>query len=156
VRAARLAPRDPGIRRALRLVAPADPAAQNSLWIAPFTPSELWLLGLVAWLSGWIGVIWSREFRGRWAVLLAGGALLALVSVGLDHWYRSPVAVVAINDQLRLSPHELAPTTGEITRLQTVRLETVRGRWAQVDAGAGQRGWIRQESVQPVAGTFPP
>jgi BatD DUF11 like domain len=156
VRAARLAPRDPGIRRALRLVAPADPAAQNSLWIAPFTPSELWLLGLVAWLSGWIGVIWSRELRGRWAVLLAGGALLVLVSIGLDRWYHAPVAVVAVNDQLRLSPHELAPATGEIARLQTVRLEAVRGRWAQVDAGAGQRGWIRQESVQPVAGTLLP
>ena len=155
VRAARLSPRDAGIRRALQLVAPADPGAANSLWVAPLTPSELWLLGLIAWLAGWAGILWMRQIRGRWVVLLAGGALLILLSEALARWYAAPLAVVGSNDQLRLSPHELAPAVGEVARLGTVRLGPGRGAWIRVDAGAGQRGWMRREGLQPIAGEFP-
>jgi len=155
VRSARLSPRDADIRRALQLVAPADPGAANSLWVAPLTPPELWLLGLISWLVGWAGILWTRQIRGRWVVLLAGGALLLLLSKALARWYAAPLAVVGSNEQLRLSPHELAPAVGEVSRLATVRLGPGRGGWIRVDAGAGQRGWMRREGLQPIAGEFP-
>ena len=155
VRAARLSPRDAGIRRALQLVAPADLAAANSLWVAPFAPSELWLLGVIAWLAGWAGILWMRQIRGRWIVLLVGGALLLLLGKVLDRWYSAPLAVVGSNEQLRLSPHELAPAVGEVSRLGTVRLGPGRGAWVRADAGAGQQGWMRREGLQPLAGEFP-
>ena len=63
--AARLTPRDRGVRRALGLVPPADASAVAALWIAPLNPDELALLGFVAWLTGAIGVLVGRRLRGR-------------------------------------------------------------------------------------------
>jgi hypothetical protein len=154
VRAARLSPRDGGIRRARLLVAPADQLAADDLRISPVTPPELWLLGLVAWLVGWAGIMWSRRLRGRWAVLLAGGALLAAAAAGVEHWYSARIAVVRVNQLLRLSPHELAPAVGEVPRLGTVHLSQARGDWVLVDAGASQRGWLRKDGLEPLAGFF--
>lgn len=150
-RGARLAPRDAGLRRALLLLPPADAAAGRWLWIAPFTPEELWLVGGVVWLVGWAGVVWTRRLRGRWVVLLAGGLVLFCASLALARWYRLPVAVAAGNAVLRLSPHELAPTVGEVPALGAVRLELERGAWYRVEAAGGQEGWMRAEDLEPVS-----
>ena len=152
VRAGRLAPRDGTVRRALLLVAPADQHAGKALWIAPVSPDELWLFGIVAWLAGWGGAFWSRRMRGRWSVLLGAGALLLATASALDHWYRLPTAVVRRNEQLRLSPHELSPAVGEVAQLGTVRLLLDRPGWVEVDAGAGQLGWMPEEAVQSLSG----
>jgi BatD DUF11 like domain len=155
VRAARLTPRDGSIRRALLLVAPADLGAASRLWVSPFTPDEFWLVGLVVWLIGWAAIIGTRRFRGRWVVLLVGGGLLIGAGAALDRWYDTPLAVVATNVQLRLSPHELAPAVGEVAHLGTVRLGPVRGGWVQVDAGADQQGWVRRDGLEPLSGVGP-
>jgi hypothetical protein len=147
-RAARLAPRDPGIQRALLLIPPSDAASARWLWVAPFTPEELWLVGAVIWLVAWIGVLISRQFRGRWVVLLAGAGLLFAGSVALNSWYHKPVAVAAGNASLRLSPHELAPAVGEVPELGAVRVELVRGNWYRVTATGGQEGWMRSEDLE--------
>jgi len=149
-RAARLAPRDAGIQRALLLLPPADAAAARWLWVAPLTPEEVWLIGVVVWLAGWAGILWARSFRGRWVVLLAGGALLFGVSAALDRWYRVPVAVATVNASLRLSPHELAPAVGEVPHLGAVRVQLARGVWYRVEAAGGQEGWMRAEDLEPV------
>lgn len=156
VRAARLSPRDHGIRRALLLVAPADAGAGRLLWVAPVTPAELWLLGLVVWLGGWGGVLWTRQWRGRWLVLLGGGVLLLLAGSALARWYAAPVAVAAANAELRLSPHGLAPAVGEVPRLGTVELGPVRGGWIRVETAGGQPGWMLREALQSVAGAAAP
>jgi hypothetical protein len=148
VRAARLSPRDHGIRRALLLVTPADAGAGRLLLVAPVTPAEFWLLGLVVWLGGWAGVLWGRQFRGRWVVLLTGGALLLLAGAGLERLYRAPVAVVVGNAQLRLSPNGLAPAVGEVPRLGTVELGPSRGGWVRVETAAGQAGWMLREQLE--------
>jgi hypothetical protein len=156
VRAARLSPRDHSIRRALLLVTPADESAARLLWVAPITPDELWLFGVVAWLTGWAGVLWTRQFRGRWLVLLTGAVLLFGVSSGLGRWYASPVAVVSVNSQLRLSPHGLAPAVGEVPRLGTVELGPSRGAWIRVQMPGGQAGWILRDELQSLAGAAEP
>jgi len=152
VRAARLSPRDGGIRRALSLVPPFDAASSAALWASPVTPAELWLLGLVAWLAGWSGVVWSRRWRGRWVVLIVAGMVLIGTGHGLQTWYNRPVAVAAANQQLRLSPHELAPAVGEVQRLGALVLGPERGPWIRVDNVGGQRGWIRRDGFERVSG----
>jgi hypothetical protein len=87
-------------------------------------------------------------------VLLAGGALLAAAAAGVEHWYSARIAVVRVNQLLRLSPHELAPAVGEVPRLGTVHLSQARGDWVLVDAGASQRGWLRKDGLEPLAGFF--
>jgi tetratricopeptide (TPR) repeat protein len=151
IRGARLAPRDAGIRRALLLLPPADAAAARWLWVSPVTPAELWLVGVVAWVAGWAGVLWSRRLRGRWLVLLAGAGALFGAGAALDRWYLRPIAVVESNASLRLSPHELAPAVGEIPALGAVRPEVRRGSWLRVTSPGGELGWIRQEDVALVS-----
>jgi hypothetical protein len=147
-RAARLAPRDAGIQRAAA-VAPADAAAARCL-VAPLTPGR----GLAdrggGVAGGWAGILWARSFRGRWVVLLAGGALLFGVSAALDRWYRVPVAVATVMP--RSGSH---PTSSRR-----------RGRGSSPRRGAGaaragrlvpcrsrrgaQAGWMRAEDLEPV------
>jgi hypothetical protein len=150
-RAARLSPRDAGIQRALLLLPPADVAASRWLWVSPITPEELGLVGLIIWLVGWTGVLWTRRLKGRWIVLLSGAVLLFGAGIALAWWYRAPVAVAATNSVLRLSPHELAPAVGEVPALGAVRLELARGIWYRVEATGGQEGWMRAEDLEPVS-----
>lgn len=151
VRAARLSPRDHAIRRALLLVSPADADAGRALWVSPLTPDELWLIAFVVWIAGWTGLLVTRQVRGRWLVLLAGALLLFGGGAALGHWYDRPVAVVAQNSQLRLSPHELAPPVGEVSRLGTVVLGGARGGWVMVESSGGQPGWIRRDELESLA-----
>lgn len=141
--AARWRPRDRSVSRALALVPPSDAAAATELWVAPLNPDELWLLGFVAWLTGAIGLLVGRRLRGRWVVLLAGGVLFVSAGVGLEGWYRRPIALTVGNETLRLSPHERAPGVGEVARLSTVRVLTTRGAWVRVGVPGGQQGWIQ-------------
>ncbi len=156
VRAARLSPRDGAIRRALLMVPPSDDAANSALWVSPVTPAELWLLGLLSWLAGWGGILWSRRWGGRWLVLVGAGMAVLALAAGLQRWYDRPVAIADGNQQLRLSPHELAPAVGEVPRLGLVLLGRVRGQWVTVDNGNGQQGWIPRNAVQPLSGTGAP
>ncbi len=156
IRAARLSPRDQGVRRALLLVPPADQWASRSLWISPVTPPELWLLGLIAWITGWTGAALTRSLQGRWLVLLGGALLLAGAGTALARWYRRPIAVLAANQVLRLSPHEQAPPAGEVARLGTVRLGERRGAWVRVVAAGDQEGWILAQTLRPAGDLLPP
>ncbi len=149
IRAARLSPRDQGIRRALLLVPPGDPGASGNLWVAPVTPAELWLLGLLSWAAGWTGAIATRRLQGRWLVLLGGAVILVGCGAALGRWYRRPVAVLSANQVLRLSPHEQAPPAGEVARLGTVLLGERRGAWVRVAASGAQEGWLPAQALRP-------
>jgi hypothetical protein len=144
---ARLAPRDAGLRRALLLLPPADSDAAQWLWVAPLSPPELLFIGVVCWFAGWAGILVTRRFRGRWIVLLAGGALMLGIGTGLGWWYDRATAVIAFNATLRLSPHELAPAVGEVPKLGAVRVDLRRGAWWRVRAPGGQTGWIRESDL---------
>ncbi|TFG48634.1 MAG: hypothetical protein E4H38_06175, partial [Gemmatimonadales bacterium] len=140
--AARLAPRDHSIRRALGLVPPAANVAAIALWSSPMTPNELWLVGLVIWVTGWGALALERRVRGRWLVLLAGALLAFALGEGLGRWYARPLAVVETSQLMRLAPHERAPGVGELAMLEVVEpLDELRG-WVLLESAGGQKGWI--------------
>jgi hypothetical protein len=137
-------------------VPPSDAGATAALWVAPLTPAELWLMGMVAWLTGWGGILWSRRWGGRWLVLVVGGLALGGLGEALERWYARPFAIATVNQQLRLSPHELGPAVGEVPRLGLLVLGPSRGGWIRVENGSAQRGWIPRDVVEPLSGTGTP
>jgi oxygen tolerance protein BatD len=150
VSAARLRPRDPATLRALDLVPAADPGSGRWLWVAPASADELWLIATIAWIAGWLGMAAAGRARGRWLVVLAGAALVGGFGATLDRWYHRPLAVVRSGGSLRRSPHELAPTVGELPRLAVVLERGDRGAWLEVIDAEGRRGWIKRELLSPV------
>jgi hypothetical protein len=150
-RAARLLPRDHTIRRALVLVPPADGASARQLWVSPFTPEELWLIAACAWLAGWAGLAWSRRWRGRWLVLLAGAVILGVSAETLRWWYDRPLAVLATEQPILVSPTERAPRVGTLPKSSTVLVKAERGGWSLVQDPAGHRGWTEDAALVPVS-----
>lgn len=140
IRAARLAPRDPSVRRALELL-PADPLARRIAPTAPVTPHEAWFAAAVAWLLGWSAVAWRRTRRVGAGVLAAAVALGA-VGWYVDRQYRRPAAIVLRDDvALRQAPHPAADgarTLGAGDAVQVVRRE---GAWLLVSRESA-RGWV--------------
>jgi tetratricopeptide (TPR) repeat protein len=151
-RAARLAPRAGSVRRALRLVPPPDDVSARRFWVAPVTPPELALLGLVAWLAGW-GLIFrnGRRSRLRHLALLHAGIVLGIAAFGIEYRYRRPLAVAVLAEPLRVSPHERADEVGPIetgTALQPVRRD---GNWVLAEAAPGRLGWLPADALVVVS-----
>ncbi len=151
VRARRLAPRDPTIRRALRLLPYPDAATSRELWVPPVTPWELALAAVGLWLAGWAGWFLHRRRRHRWHLVQAAAVVLGLAAFGLARWYQRPVGIVAGEETLRLSPHELAPSVTRLTTAQAVLLRERRPGWRLVRVPQGPLGWLPDEAVVPLA-----
>ncbi|HEU4829289.1 MAG TPA: BatD family protein [Gemmatimonadales bacterium] len=147
-RAARIAPRAPSVRRALRLVPPPDPVSARRFWVSPVSPAELALAGLAAWLAGW-GLIYRnrRRPRLRYLALLATGLALGLAALGVELQYRRPLAVAVRPVPLRISPHERADEIGPTengTALRPVRRD---GAWVLAEASPGRLGWLPADAL---------
>jgi hypothetical protein len=151
-RAARLAPRENSIRRALVLVPPANAPTARLLWVSPVTPDELWLVALVGWMVGWAGLGWTRRVQGRWVVLILGAAVLGGAAEMLAWWYDRPVAVLAAESPILLSPSERAPRVGTLPKASAVLVRRERADWTMVEDSQGNRGWIERDALIPVAG----
>lgn len=147
---ARLLPRDPALQHALTLVPPADAGAARWLWVSPVTPDELFLLAAAAWLVGWVGAIRSRRLRGRWVVVVAAAVLIGGFATALGRQYARPVALTSVVSTLRLSPHELAPATAQLSQFAAVEVLDRRGPWRRVEDPEGRRGWIKAEVLEPL------
>jgi hypothetical protein len=152
LQAARLAPRNSEIQQALRLVPPADVISSRWAWVAPVTPEELLLLGMLGWAVGWLGWVLRPRIRERWTVLLIFGALAVAAGLGLRAWYRRPVAVVLERSTLRLSPHGLAPIVVPLESGSMVRVLRRSPGWLLVRAAGAQDGWVPDEAVAAVGG----
>lgn len=142
LRAGRLAPRNPAVHRALRLVPAPDPTSGWKRWAAPVTPEELGLAGGILWLLGW-GAWWAYpRARRRLTVFIvvAGGALVAAPSLAV--WYRRPVAVLLAESTLRLSPHGRAPAVGVLQTGSAVVVSRSERSWVLVRAAGGRDGWL--------------
>ncbi|HET9040415.1 MAG TPA: tetratricopeptide repeat protein, partial [Gemmatimonadales bacterium] len=152
LRARRLAPRDPAVRRALELTPPADVTSARWTWSPPVTPDELLLCGAVAWLLGWLGWLVRPRLRERWLVLLVFAGAAVLGGLGLRAWYRMPLAIVLDAATLRLSPHGRAPTVSPVDGASAVRLVRRAPGWVLVRAPDGREGWLPDAAVAAIGG----
>ncbi len=143
VRAARLAPRSPSVRRALRLVPAPDAGSRDRLRAVPVTPHELLLAALVLWLAGWSIMLASRpRVRTRAAALIGGALVLGAAAGAIAAYQARPLAVVVAGGRLRVSPHGRAPEVVAVEPGTAVRPTRRQGAWALVQAPGGRAGWL--------------
>lgn len=153
LRAARLAPRDAAVRRALALVSGGDPGRDRLVRVAPFTPDELLLGAGLLWFAGWVlvlaGVARARVKTRMWGSAVLGLALwLGIAGWSTDARYRQPVALALSELPLREAPYGSAPVRHRLEEGKAVLVELVRGGWLLVrrDEG-GVSGWVRSDEV---------
>jgi len=145
IRAARLAPRDPEIRRGLRLL-PTDPLGRDLVPIAPFRPVEATLLSAALWILGWGMLPWRRVRRVALLVLIVAAG------VGVAGWrvaaaYRQPTAIVLADDvPLRQAPYGSAEPVRRLNAGAAVRVERQAGLWLLVERPGGA-GWVQVGEV---------
>lgn len=146
-RAARLAPRDPLIRRARGMIPLADPASEDLLAVGWATPGEWALAAGLGWMILW-GAMLSRRRPitvGVWAVLtLAAGA------TGAREWRRQarPVAVVvAPAAPIRAAPYGSASAGTTLETGAAVEVMARYGRWIEIRRDDGVRGWVLDTEV---------
>jgi hypothetical protein len=151
-RAERLQPREPAIRRALRLTPPPDATSARWTWAPPVTPEELLLLGALGWLLGWAAWILRPRQRDRWAILLAFSAATGAAGFGLRAWYGRPVGIILDETTLRLSPHGRAPALGPLDAGGAgLILRNDRG-WVLVRVAGGREGWVTSDAIAAIGG----
>lgn len=139
IRAARLAPRDPAIRRA-RTLLPADPLSGRLVPVSWLTPAEALAAGAAVWIVGW-GLVGLRVRRAGWA-LIALGALAAAAGAHVAQRYAEPVAVVlGAEVPLRLAPYGPAEADRRVYAGSVVRVLRHDGLWLLVERGDA-RGWV--------------
>ena len=151
-RARRLEPREPTIRRALRLTPPPDATSARWTWSPPVTPEELLLLGALGWVVGWVAWVLRPRQRDRWAILLVFSAAATAAGFGLRAWYRRPVGIVLDQTTLRLSPHGRAPALGPLEAGGAVQiLRNDRG-WVLVRVAGSREGWVASDAIAVIGG----
>jgi len=153
VGAARLDPRNPSIRRALRLLPASDPVSAALLRHRPLTPAELGLAAAALWVIGWTLVAARRRVR---VVMIP---MVLAVTAGAVAWdtirrYRDPVGVVRrAGTPLRAAPIRSAPSRRSVEDGMAVRLAGRRGAWVLARRGT-ERGWLLDAEIEPVPGPF--
>jgi tetratricopeptide (TPR) repeat protein len=145
IRAARLAPRDDEVRRALALL-PGDPVGSAMLPVARWRPGERLLLGALLWCAGWFLVAFRRGRRVGIAVLVSA-AVLGGAGWRLEQRYREPAAIVLRDEvPLRSAPYGSAAAVRWLAAGDAVRVRRRAGAFLLVDR-AGGLGWVEVGEV---------
>jgi hypothetical protein len=152
LRARRLDPREPTIRRALRLTPPPDATSARWTWSPPVTAEELLLVGTLAWIIGWAGWVFRPRVRYRWLILMAFGASAVAGSLALRSWYRRPIGIVLDPTTLHVSPHGRAPELGPLQSGGAVRILRTQPGWVLVRAPGSREGWIASDAIAAIGG----
>jgi cytochrome c-type biogenesis protein CcmH/NrfG len=152
LRARRLEPREPTIRRALRLTPPPDATSARWTWAPPVTSEELLLVGIVAWLAGWIGWVLRPRLRHRWVVLLVFAAGTVIAGYSLRAWYGRPLGIVLDQTTMRVSPHGRAPELGPLESGGAVWILRSNRGWLLVRAGKAREGWVVSDAIASIGG----
>lgn len=147
LRAARLSPREPGIRRVLGLVPPPDRETSELTWVAPVTPVEAGAAAAALWILGWL-VVAARRRPGRLGIGLVAAAVVAGgYAASVAYRYRQPVALTAVTTApLRAAPYGSAPAAAALEEGAAVLVVQQRGAWRLVRRGA-QRGWMLASEI---------
>jgi len=143
IRAARLAPREPAIRRALRLLPPPDPLTEGMLLVGWATPTEWGFVAAAGWVLLWLTVALGG---GRRLVLALFGAVAITASIlgGLE-WRRRdrPVAVVIADAApVRTAPYGGASAAATVQAGGALLVGRGYGPWVEVHRADGIHGWV--------------
>jgi len=147
-RAARLAPRDMAIRRALRLLPAPDPLTEHLLHVGWATPAEWAVIGATGWVLLWLTV--AAGARRRVVLGLLGAVALGAGVLGALEWWRrdQPLAVVIVDGaSVRAAPYGGASTTATIPAGGALRVGRSYGAWREVDRADGIHGWVLGEEI---------
>jgi len=146
--AARLAPRDPAIRRARRLLPSADPITEQLLRVGWATPAEWAILGAIGWFVLWFAV--SIGTRRRVVLALLAAVVLSSAILGAIEWRRRdlPVVVVTVEGAaVRTSPYGGATAAATIPGGGALLAGRSYGPWREVHRDDGIHGWVLGEEI---------
>jgi tetratricopeptide (TPR) repeat protein len=149
LRAARLAPRDETITRALAGTTPPGASPRGFTWISPVTAAEAFLIAAAFWMFAWF--LLTARVRLRHVVpFLLVAVLAAAYGNSVTRRYARPLALVMLDETpLRAAPFGSAEPARELGRGVAVLIEEERGPWVLATDGV-RRGWLlRTEVVQP-------
>ena len=149
MRAARLAPRERVIRRALEAHPSPDRASDRLTWVSSVTPVEAFLGAALCWIFAW--VLWGMRARTRYGVgLLVVAAALVVYGGYVGRRYGEPIALVVHSQTpLREAPYGSARARVELDETAAVRIEQEWGVWRLVTHGDAQ-GWLLASEVTEI------
>lgn len=152
--AARLAPRDGAIRRALRLLPAPDPVSEQLLLVGWATPVEWALVAVTAWIVVWLVILLSGARPPRRPLVIAFGAVAIFACVsGASEWRRRnrPLAVVVADAApVRAAPYGSASAAATIPSGGALLLGRRYGPWREVRRQDGVRGWVLGTEIAPL------
>lgn len=146
--AARLAPRDPAIRRARRLLPPADPVTEQLLRVGWATPAEWAIVAAVGWVLLWIAV--AVGIRRRMVLAPLAAVVLSSALLGGIEWRRRdrPVVVVTADAApVRTAPYGGASAATTISAGGALLAGRSYGPWREVHREDGIHGWVLGEEI---------
>jgi hypothetical protein len=146
--AARLAPRDPLVRRARELLPTPDAPSEPLLAVGPATPGEWALVAALGWVALWIAV----AARRRRAILLTL-TLLTTAAAGLtarEALRRARPVVIIVNPAtaVRVAPYGSASAAATVAGGAALIVERVYGPWLELRRDDGVRGWVLATEVR--------
>ncbi len=150
IRAVRLDPRDPLIRRTRDLL--ASPDAPSDVLLAPglATPGEWALVAALCWTAAWLALATRRR---RTVVLglalLTAGATALAAREGMRR--ATPLAIV-LNPAtpVRAAPYGSASAASTVEAGAALLIERRYGPWLEVRRADGIRGWVLASEVAPL------
>ena len=147
VRAVRLAPRDPLVRRARELLPAPDAASEALLTTGLATPGEWALAAGLCWVAVWVAV----GARRRRAVAL-GFSVLGVAAAGLaarEGVRRARPLAIVLNaaTPVRVAPYGGASPASMVEAGAALLVERRYGAWLEVRRADGVRGWVLAAEV---------
>lgn len=146
LRAARLQPRDPQVRSALRAGPSPDPASRRLTRVFWVTPFEALLAATGLWLVTWVLVAAGMPV-GR--VLVAATLAAVAGAYGwqvLEQYHRPTALVVTPSAPVRTAPHGSASPARQLSEGTAVRIDRQEGAWLLISR-EGTSGWVLAEEV---------
>jgi len=143
IRAARLAPRDPAIRRALQLLPPPDPVTEQMLHVGWATPAEWGFIAATGWVILWLTL--AVGGRRRAVIALFGAVAIGASLLGAIEWRRRdrPVAVVIADAApVRAAPYGGASAAATVQGGGALLVGRDYGPWVEVYRSDGIHGWV--------------
>jgi hypothetical protein len=141
-RAARLAPRDPRIRRARELLPAPDAASEPLLAAGSATPAEWAFVAVLGWLGLWAAVVFRRQ---RSLLVMLAGLTAGAAGLAAREWQRSRRAVVVVVNPatpVRVAPYGGASAAVTLDAGAALVVERRYGAWLQVRRRDGVHGWV--------------